>query len=151
VCSRYSERAGREGEREDRQTGRQAGRQAGKKQQRIQKFKKEAWPCGYGFCHMSNDLGRTVRMLLDRGREEERKGEIAKADKEGFSSPSLSSNPDKDEVEEVNIIVSSLSVSIDEDDDNKRLLSFLLRPANACSSCARPARLSRSSAGTCPE
>lgn len=71
---------------------------------------------------MSNDLGRTVRMLLDRGREEERKGEIAKADKEGFSSPSLSSNPDKDEAEEVNIIVSSLSVSIDEDDDDKRLL-----------------------------
>lgn len=70
---------------------------------------------------------------------------------EGSSSPSLSSNPDKDEADEVSIIVSSLSVSTDEDDDDKRLVSLPLRPAKTCSSFARPARLSRSSAGTCPE
>lgn len=70
----------------------------------------------------------------------------------GSSSPSLSSStPDKDEADEVGM--SSLSVSIDEDDEDIRLLLplLLLRVAKACSPCARPARRSRSSAGTFPE
>lgn len=69
------------------------------------------------------------------------------------SSPSLSSTPDKEEADDSVVSISSLSVSIDEVEEDIRLLLALqlLRAAKACSSCARPARRSKSSAGTCPE